>query len=189
MTGADEDRLEELLDELRALKHGVSGGNIVALLPKLRSISRRYLPAKSALRDGLDSEDLAQEGLVKLLEHVDSFRGKTMAEFLAFAKSVVGREAVRHSRWQRVRRRELGASAPAEQHALESRSPSVDAVQEEDKQRLRKLVETLGEDQREALELRLEGLDNGEIAARLGLREDLVRKRLSRALKELQRRW
>jgi DNA-directed RNA polymerase specialized sigma24 family protein len=39
------------------------------------------------------------------------------------------------------------------------------------------------------LQQRLNGLSNAEIAATLGLREDLVRKRLSRALKELKHRW
>jgi DNA-directed RNA polymerase specialized sigma24 family protein len=37
--------------------------------------------------------------------------------------------------------------------------------------------------------LRIEGLDNAEIAARFALPQDLVRQRLSRAVKLLQERW
>jgi len=189
MTSADEDRLQELLAELRALRAEQTQGNVEALVQKLRRIARRYLPGQSALRSGLDSEDLAHEGLLQLIRRVDDFRGSTMAEFLAFAKAVVGQQAIRQARWQSVRRRELRAPARSSEHALHTRTPSADASHEEDKRRLKQLLGTLADNQRSVLEQRLNGLSNAEIAATLGLREDVVRKRLSRALKALKEKW
>lgn len=190
MTRADDERLADLLRELRKLRaEHEATESITDFMSKLRSISRRYLPQRSVLRDGLDSEDLAQEGLVHLIQNVDQFRGQTMAEFLAFAKVVVRQQAVRQVRWQGVRRRELGATEDAEDHARDVRSPSADVVLEEDKSKLRMLLSTLSEAHQQPLRMRLDGMSNAEIADRLGLREDLVRKRLSRALKELQDKW
>lgn len=189
MTGADEDRLQDLLKELRTLRDEGSQGNLEALVVKLRRIARRYLPGQSALRSGLDSEDLAHEGLLQLIQRVDDFRGSTMAEFLAFAKAVVGQQAIRQARRQSVRRRELRAREQSTDHAVDTRTPSADAAHQEDRRRLQQLLETLSDEHRSVLQQRLNGLSNAEIAATLGLREDLVRKRLSRALKELKHRW
>jgi len=189
MTRADDHRLTQLLEELRALQSKDPDRDLKELTRKLRAISRRFLPSSSGLRDGIDSEDLAHEGMLTLIQHVDEFRGETMGEFLAFAKAIVNQQAVRQARWQQVRRGELGRQAAAEDHALEERTPSADAVLEEDKRKLRQLLAALSSEYREPLRLRMEGLDNAGIAAELGLREDLVRKRLSRALRALQRKW
>lgn len=186
---APDDGLEAMLEMLRACRGDLDVANLAPLVDKLRSMARRHLPAGSGLRRGFDSEDLAQEGLLQLLANLDRFRGTTVAELLAFAKAIVGQQAARQARWQRVRNPELRGGADAADHAEEDRTPSTDAMAAEDKQRLLELVEGLAEPYRSTLRMRLEGKTNLEIAAELGLREELVRKRLSRALKDLHGRW
>jgi RNA polymerase sigma factor (sigma-70 family) len=60
---------------------------------------------------------------------------------------------------------------------------------QEDRERLRLLLGTLSEPHQAVLLLRLDGMDNGEIAARLGITVETVRQRLSRAIRTLQERW
>ena len=54
--------LIELLDELRGLSQATSAELLTGLLPRLRSLARKNLPAKSPLRLGFDSEDLLPKG-------------------------------------------------------------------------------------------------------------------------------
>lgn len=158
-------------------------------MTRLRRIARSRLPIRSALRIGLDSEDLSQEGVVQLIANLDRFRGTTMAEFLSFAKAIISQQVVRQARWQGVRRAELERGPDVSEQPAATDSPSANVMSDEAKQKLRRLVGSLREEYRDPLLLRLEGLSNADIAARLALREDLVRKRLSRALKELHGKW
>ena len=177
-----------MLDLLRACRDEPGGAPLAEFVARLRRMARRHLPTHSILRRGLDSEDLAQEGLLQLLKNLDRFRGTTVAEFLAFANAILGQQAARQARWQDVRKKELrGGDAAA--HAEEPRTPVSEAMAAEEVRRLRRLVGELAEPYRTALRMRLDGRTNLEIAAELGVREDLVRKRLSRALKELHGRW
>jgi len=185
---APEGDLLVMLDLLRACRDEPGGAPLAEFLARLRRMARRHLPTHSILRRGLDSEDLAQEGLLQLLKNLDQFRGATVAEFLAFANAIIGQQAARQARWQDVRKKELrGGDAAA--HAEEPRTPVSEAMAAEEVRRLRRLVGELAEPYRTALRMRLDGRTNLEIAAELGVREDLVRKRLSRALKELHGRW
>ena len=181
--------LEGFLKDLRACKGAAGEVRLGKLLLRLRVIARRHLPVTSNLRIGLDSEDLAQEGVVHLLSNIDRFRGTTWGEFFAFAAAIVEQQAAAQARWQRVRKPELRSQEDAQDHARHAQTPSNNAESKEDKLRLHRLLATLSEPYRAALELRLAGKSNLEIAAILGCREDLVRKRLSRALAILQGQW
>ena len=180
--------LQELLDELRSCEDASSSA-LASLMTRLRRIARSRLPIRSALRIGFDSEDLSQEGLVQLIANLDHFRGTTMAEFLSFANAIISQQVVRQARWQDVRRTELHGGPEVSEQPAATDTPSANVMSDEAKTKLRTLVSSLREEYREPLVLRLEGLSNADIAARLALREDLVRKRLSRALKELHGRW
>lgn len=184
-----DDGLKGILELLRACEEDPSGNELDALMLRLRMVARRHLPAASPLRHGLDSEDLAQEGLLQLIRNLDRFRGKTIGEFLAFASAVISQQAAKQARWQQVRRPELRGGEDAAEHATDLNTPSNDVIAEEDAARLRELVEGLAEPYREALRMRLEGKSNLEIAAELNVREDVIRKRLSRALKEIHGQW
>ena len=181
--------LEEFLKDLRACRGASKDVRLGNILLKLRWIARRHLPGTSSLRIGLDSEDLAQEGIVHLLTNIDRFRGDTWSEFFAFAAAIVSQQAAAQARWQRVRKPELRSHEDAHDHARDAKTPSADAEHAEERQRLHSLLAKLSEPYRTPLELRLAGKSNQEIAAILGCKEDLVRKRLSRALAILQGQW
>lgn len=181
--------LEEFLKDLRACRGASKDVRLGNILLKLRWIARRHLPGTSSLRIGLDSEDLAQEGIVHLLTNIDRFRGDTWSEFFAFAAAIVSQQAAAQARWQRVRKPELRSHEDAHDHARDAKTPSADAEHAEERQRLHSLLAKLSEPYRTPLELRLAGKSNQEIAAIMGCKEDLVRKRLSRALAILQGQW
>ena len=184
-----EDGLQPILKLLRACKVDPSGSEIEELMINLRSIARRHLPTTSALRHGLDSEDLAQEGVVQLIANLERFRGNTIGEFLAFANAVINQQTAKQARWQKGRKPELRSYEDAQDHATDLNTPSKDAIQEEETQRAKKLVHELPEPYRETVLLRFEGKSYTEIANLLSVSEEVVRKRFSRALKTIQSQW
>jgi RNA polymerase sigma factor (sigma-70 family) len=68
-------------------------------------------------------------------------------------------------------------------------TPSVQAAAAEDKLRLARILEELPDPYRKTLRLRLDGHESSSIAAMLGVSDDTVRQRLTRALRMLQERW
>ena len=185
----DEDGLQQVLKLFRACKTEPSGKEVQELMVGLRAISRRHLPSSSPLRNGLDSEDLAQEGVLQLIANLDRFRGNTLGEFFAFASAVINQQAAKQARWQKVRKLELRSYEDAQDHATDLNTPSKDAIQEEETQRAKKLVHELPEPYRETVLLRFEGKSYTEIANILSVSEEVVRKRFSRALKIIQSQW
>ena len=183
------DDLQALLGELRSARTDTTAAALFTLWPRLRAMSRRHLPAHSALRAGLDSEDLTQDGLLQLVQNVDRFRGTSWPEFLAFVHAILAQKKGQHVRRQAVRRAELATGSPSDEVAADTPTPSVDAMAAEDRHRLRELVGALPEPYRTAVRLRLEGFDNAAVALQLGIGRDAVRQRLSRAVKLLQERW
>lgn len=181
--------LEDLLRELRGARDGAPGELLVGLLPRLRNLARRHLPAQSPLRVGLDSEDLLQEGLLQLVRHAGAFEGRTWAEFLAFASAILAQKTLQQARRQNVRSGELGGGVEPDHLPAEGATPSVDAAAHEDRRRVRELLAGLPEPYRTAMRLRLEGLSNQEIAQRLGEGEEVVRQRLARAVRMMQTKW
>lgn len=181
--------LQQLLDEMRRARHEPGDGTLIAWLPRLRAMARRHLPPHSPLRVGIDSEDLLQEGLLQLLRALDDFRGTTWPQFLAFVHAILSQKAVQQARRHAVREAEFAPAADCADLAGSVPTPSVDAMGAEDRARLRMMIERLPPTYRETLALRLTGLDNEQIAARLGLSLEALRQRLSRAVKLLQESW
>ena len=186
MSNDDDELLRELVRDLRDCKARADSAGLLDLMVKLRAIARRHLPPKSVLRLGFDSEDLAQEGIAHLIANIERFRGSTLKEFFAFVTAVISQQAARQARWQGVRKGEIGSSEDAADHASDSRTASANVVGREDVQRLMELVDKLDEPYRSTLLMMMRGRTNAEIAAALDIREDLVRKRLSRALQTLR---
>jgi len=132
-----------------------------------------------------------QDTVMDLMEAVHRFRGTTWPEFLAFANAVLAQRASHQRRRAQVRAGELSPLTNTSEEELpgNSATPSVDAAHLEDKAKLGRLIDALPGDYRKVLRLRLEGLDGPAIAAQLGLGEDAVRQRLSRALAMLRQNW
>lgn len=181
--------LLELLAELRGANTAVPTQFLLRVLPQFRSMVRKHLPPRSPLRLGLDSEDLLQEGLLQLVRQVDQFRGATWAEFLAFVHAILNQKTAQQARRQGVRQGELRSTAAVDSLPANQATPSVDAGAAEDRRRVQELVLGLAEPYRSTMRMRLEGLDNQTIAVRLGVADEVVRQRLSRAVKMVQERW
>lgn len=183
------DDLQQLVSAMCALGATPTAGALAEFLPRLRQMARRHLPPESALRAMIDSEDLLQEGLLQLVRNVEQFRGATWPEFLAFVHAILAQKKQQHARRHQVRAGEYDGKPPHESLPSDQPTPSVDAMAQEDRQRLRQLVASLSEPYRMTLLMRLEGHDNDEIARRLGITSEALRQRLSRAVRMLQERW
>lgn len=183
------DDLKALLDEIRRAQRHPTDNALLHLLPRLRAMAQRHLPPNSPLRAGIDSEDLMQEGLLQLVRSIDDFRGSTWPQFLAFVQAILAQKTAQQARRQAVRRGELHGAVDSGLLAGDTATPSVDAMAHEDRARLRRAIDALPEIHRTALELRLSGLDNEQMAARLGISAEALRQRLSRAVRALQERW
>jgi RNA polymerase sigma-70 factor (ECF subfamily) len=181
--------LKELITAMRALGATPPAVALRTFLPRLRQMARFHLPTTSAVRALIDSEDLLQEGLLQLVRNVEQFRGRTWSEFLAFVHAILAQKKLRHRRRHQVRAEEFKSTPPHDSLPAEMPTPSFGAMAQEDRERLRLLLGTLSEPHQAVLLLRLDGMDNGEIAARLGITVETVRQRLSRAIRTLQERW
>jgi RNA polymerase sigma factor (sigma-70 family) len=181
--------LKELITAMRALGATPPAVALRTFLPRLRQMARFHLPTTSAVRALIDSEDLLQEGLLQLVRNVEQFRGRTWSEFLAFVHAILAQKKLRHRRRHQVRAEEFKSTPPHDSLPAEMPTPSFGAMAQEDRERLRLLLRTLSEPHQAVLLLRLDGMDNGEIAARLGITVETVRQRLSRAIRTLQERW
>lgn len=181
--------LDELIATMRRAAGDLQSTILLGWLPRLRHMARRHLPTNSPLRQGLDSEDLLQEGLLHLVRHVESFRGATWPEFLAFVHTVLAQKAGQQARRAKVRHRENTSQGDAAELPAQHPSPSVDAMAGEDRSRLRDLVAGLPEPYRTTMQLRIDGIEPDAIAARLEITGDALRQRLSRAVRMLKDRW
>ncbi|MCH8947332.1 MAG: hypothetical protein IH789_06845, partial [Acidobacteria bacterium] len=53
----------------------------------------------------MDSEDLTQDTLLHLVQHVQEFRGSTWPEFLAFVQSMIHQQRIDRTRHQNRQKR------------------------------------------------------------------------------------
>jgi RNA polymerase sigma factor (sigma-70 family) len=142
------------------------------------------------LRQALDSEDLAQDALVQLIQHVERFRGTTWREFFAFVISILAQRKTDLARFHTREKRTVDRVELANREGDRSpAAPSVIVSHGEDRDRLRALVGGLPESLRWALELRLDGMGYDEIGAAAEISTANARQRVSRALGILKQRW
>jgi RNA polymerase sigma factor (sigma-70 family) len=132
-----------------------------------------------------DAEEVVQDAFVKAYRARGRFRAG--APFRPWLLTIVANEA-------RNRRRSMARRARFELHPTEER-PSADAAPSpeaallvrEERAQLLSAIDTLGEEQRQAVACRyLLGLSERETAAVLGCRPGTVKSRLSRALANLE---
>lgn len=186
-------------EDLRILLHDLqSAGRSDDLQPlllfreRIRQMAHRQLPPDDRLRMAMDSEDLAQDALLKLVRRAHEFRGSTWSEFLAFVRSVLAREKTdrtRHYARQKRSADQVQARSDDAATSSDNRTPSGVLSTGEDRERLRTLISQLKEPLRTALDLRLEGLDYDRLAERMSISKDNARQRISRALRQLRAMW
>ncbi|MBK9383719.1 MAG: sigma-70 family RNA polymerase sigma factor [Planctomycetes bacterium] len=185
--------LEQLVRALRGVRSDLGSLMQSEVLRRVRSLCSQRLGAGDRLRGAMDSEDLTQDVLLDLIAAIEEFRGESWPEFFAFVDALLGRRKVQHSR--RLGARKRGGFAepealPTEGGAAPAASPSGLAAEDEERERARRLLESLPEEERRPIQWRLlEELSYAEIAQRLGLSEEAARQRVSRGLRRLKERW
>jgi len=151
-----------------------------------RHNQRLYRAARAILRDDAEAEDVMQEAYVNAYTHLAQFDGR--AQFSTWLTKIAVYEAL-----ARVRRR--GRYDPMDQSALETLMPPTPTPDPERQAFGRELgaliesaVDQLGDGCREVFMLRqVEGMSTAETAQALGVSEDVVKTRFSRARSALQR--
>lgn len=132
-------------------------------------------------RDRGLAEDAVQEALIQMWRHLPLFRLR--GSFKAWLVRIVVNEVKQQYRKKRV------PTAPLEEAATIAGDPEeveAGALRSEERLRMKKALETLPEEQREAVVLRYYAdLTVPEIAKALGCRHGTVKSRLSRALDRL----
>ena len=144
-----------------------------ASVAALRGLLRRGLERALATRgaDAADLDDFAQEGVVKVLERLGSFRGESA--FTTWAMSVAIRVAFGELR-RRARRERLLEQAPAVEAVA---APGEALEREEVVAALRRGIgEWLTPKQRVLIEGKLAGATSAELAERLGATPNAIYK-------------
>ncbi|MBN1442727.1 MAG: sigma-70 family RNA polymerase sigma factor [Planctomycetes bacterium] len=153
----------------------------------LLAIVRRLMPAGDRMRELVETRDLVQSALRSGWVNFAEFRGQTSGEFLGWIRTILRRKIIRALReLQDRRQREKGGLREDRLAARSIDLPLARLIRAEVRERVRRAVEELPEDQRVVIELRLKGLSAPEIAERLSLQPAAVRKRESRALARLR---
>jgi RNA polymerase sigma-70 factor (ECF subfamily) len=140
-----------------------------------------YRVAYSILRNVHDAEDAVQEAFLKLYR-TGAWQG--IGEEKAYLARMVWRIAVK-----RLPKREMSEYALDSLASGES-SPEMSVVDEDERALLRRLIDRLPEQLRQALVLSaIEEMRSREVAVVLGIPEGTVRTRVMRARMELKRRF
>jgi RNA polymerase sigma-70 factor, ECF subfamily len=159
-------------DWLRAL--GTADGAAVA---QLREVLRRGLRRALTGRDDGFVEDMCQEGVLKVLGGLTTFRGDS--RFTTWAVTVTVRVAfteLRRAKWKDISLDRLVEDAPARQPVAPPDISSQDARQMVLAEMHRVIDTELTDRQRQALVAEFKGMPQAEIAAQMGLSRNALYK-------------
>ncbi len=144
---------------------------------------RRYL--EGMLRNPAQAEDLAQEAMVRLVEHASEFRGE--ASLRTYLFQIAHNLALNHISAAPTKREEYGSEAPLSKE--DGRSGAFETLAlEEERRRVRLALGCLPPRQRSVVILRAwEELSFKEIARVMGLAEGTAKAHYFFALKNMRR--
>jgi RNA polymerase sigma-70 factor (ECF subfamily) len=153
----------------------------------------------SWLRPKQDASDLVQVSLLEAHRAFATFQGEDFAQWLAFLRRILERNATDAVRHYGAAKRQAGreialhpqasdaSSMDGPQLAGSGETPSVEVLRHEQSDRLRQAIAQLSPDHQEIIRLRnLEQLPFEEIAERLGRSRPAVQMLWMRALKKLE---
>jgi RNA polymerase sigma-70 factor, ECF subfamily len=160
-----------------------------AAVAELREVLRRGLRRSLTGRadDGF-VEDMCQEGVLKVIGGLTTFRGDS--RFTTWAITVAVRVAfteLRRAKWRDVSLDRLVEDAPARQPAAPTATPSQDARDAVLAVMHRVIESGLTDKQRQALVAELRGMPQAEIAAQMGLTRNALYKLTYDARQSLKR--
>jgi RNA polymerase sigma-70 factor (ECF subfamily) len=123
--------------------------------PLLRLQARRLLGAELCAR--VDPSDVVQEALTQAFQDLDQFRGGTEQEWLAWPRVIVAGHAAKARRHHAAEKRAVDREGPLppDLPGGSSSDPAACAINHEEAARLAAAIETLPEDMRQILLLRL----------------------------------
>ncbi len=144
---------------------------------------RRYL--EGMLRNPAQAEDLAQEALVRLVEHASEFRGEASLKTYLF--QIAHNLALNHISAAPTRHEEYGSQEPFARE--DGRQSALEALAlEEERRKVRQALGRLPPQQRSVVILRAwEELPFNEIARVMGLAEGTAKAHYFFALRNLRR--
>lgn len=151
-----------------------------------RHNERVYRAARAILRDEREAEDVMQEAYVNAYTHLAQFDGR--ARFSTWLTKIAVHEAL--ARVRRQRRYEPLDEAPLERvmSTTSTSNPERQTFGSELGQLIESAVDNLADGYREVFMLRqVQGMSTAETAQVLGVSEDVVKTRFSRARHALQR--
>lgn len=183
--------MEELTQLLALWKEGAADAppRLAALvLPFVRAQARAMLGP--ALRQKLDSEDLAQDATLEFLQYGPRFVPETSGQLQALLARIVANTVRDKSQWFAAARRQMGQETRLASSAELAEGSSVDparlAFDRESAVRLRLAMELLDEPDREVLVWHhWEQQGFAAIGARLGRSEEAARSACRRAMVRL----
>jgi RNA polymerase sigma-70 factor, ECF subfamily len=177
-------------DWLRSL--GGSGAADGAAVAELREVLRRGLRRALAGRAAADDgfiEDMTQEGALKVLGGLTTFRGDS--RFTTWAVTVAVRVAfteLRRARWRDVSLDRLVEDAPARLPTAPPADGSSQGARQAILDQMHRVLESdLTDRQRRALVAELRGMPQGEIAAQMELTRNALYKLTHDARQNLKR--
>jgi RNA polymerase sigma-70 factor, ECF subfamily len=173
--------VKEATDE--QLMQAVAGGDLEAFNELvLRYQSLAWRTAYRFLGDAMESEDIAQEAFLKILEAASRYR--PTATFRTYFY-----RTLTHLCIDRTRKRQLTSGNDIPEVADPSLGPTESLIEEERRAEIRQALDTLSPNQRAAMILRhYEGLSYAEIARILGVTPKAVEGLIRRAAASLQGR-
>ena len=155
-----------------------------------RHNERLYRAARAILRDDREAEDVMQQAYVNAYAHLRQFDRR--AQFATWLTRIAVHEALararKRGRYQSLDDEDFGRIEPFMTTHAAPPDPERQAFGKELAGLLEAAVDTLADGAREVFVLRdIEGLSTAETAASLGVSEDVVKTRLSRARAALRR--
>ncbi len=180
-------------DDVQALLAAARDGDAAAR-DRLFARCRTYLGlaarsrVESWLRAKVDASDLVQQTMLEAHRGFAAFRGGTEAEWLAWLRMILDRNAADFVRHYRTAGRAAGREAVLDaEPAAADESPSAAAVRHEGELQLAEALGSLSEDHRTVIELRnLQRLPFDEVAARMNRSRPAAQMLWMRAMQRLQ---
>lgn len=149
-----------------------------------RHNERVYRTARAILRDEKEAEDVMQEAYVNAYTHLAQFDGR--AKFSTWLTKIAVYEALSRAK-RRARYEPLDDRIEETMPTTPLPDPERQAFGGELRALIEAAIDTLGDGYREVFMLRqVQGLSTSETAAVLGVSEDVVKTRLTRARHALQ---
>lgn len=177
-----------LLEQIRKGDRAALGQLLEEVRPYLRVIVHSVRGGQQSLC--VDDSDLIQEAMLQASHYVDTFRGKSLGEWLGWLRMITIRTTNRTLSQVKPPVEFLAADELLNLAGDSQLEPSSDAIRQENAAKMALAMGRLPEEMQQVLLGRLvDGLDHAELAERLNRNTGAVRMLYLRALRRLRELW